>query len=211
MSISITAHISSHFLFYTANQNPGLKTSDSKQKTFYIVIIRDSTHLADDCYEDEISQGGVYSISEYPYLIPLCSPCLSWFTDSVIYRAPKNESQGEERDDDTDQQQPMTPLNSNIKTHHDRGKSHMLYMVAWVMNQVYIIIGMLSLNIFLLSMFMLFNTLCRASCEVVIERYHWNSAPPYIGFNTKMEARDSFEYLQTVGRLPPNIFFLASL
>jgi hypothetical protein len=59
-------------------------------------------------------------------------------------------------------------------------------------------------------MFKLF-TLCRASCEAVIERYYRNSAPPYVGFNTESEARISFESFQTLGQLPQGIFFPASL
>ena len=79
------------------------------------------------------------------------------------------------------------------------------------MKQVYITIGTLSLNFLLVSMFELFNTHCRASCEAVIKRYYWNSAPPYMGFNTKIEARNSFESFQTNGQLPSGIFFPASL
>lgn len=77
------------------------------------------------------------------------------------------------------------------------------------MNQVYITIGMLSLNIFLLLFE--FNTLCRASCEAVIEHYYWSSAPPYIGFNSKIEARASFESFQTARLLSAGIFFPTSL
>jgi hypothetical protein len=52
---------------------------------------------------------------------------------------------------------------------------------------------------------------CRASCEAVVERYHRNSAPPFLGFNTEIEARTSFESFQTVGQLPPGIFFPAAI
>lgn len=78
------------------------------------------------------------------------------------------------------------------------------------MNQVCITIGMLSLNVFLFSLFG-FNILCRPSCEAVIERYYRNSAPPYLGFNSEIEARTSFESFQTTGQLPSGLFFPASL
>ena len=103
---------------------------------------------------------------------------------------------------------PRPPLSSNVKSHHGRGKLH---MSAQVMSQVYIIIGMLSLRVFLLSMFELSTTFCRASCEAVIEHYYQNSAPPYIGFNTESEARNLFNSFQTLGQLPKGIFFLVSI
>lgn len=106
---------------------------------------------------------------------------------------------------------PRPPLGSNVKSHHGRGELHMSYMVAQVMSRVYIIIGTLSLRVFLLSMFELSTTFCRASCEAVIERYYRNSAPPYVGFNTESEARNSFNSFQTLGQLPKGIFFPVSL
>jgi hypothetical protein len=80
-------------------------------KPFYIDIIRELTHLSDhhnDIYEDDVNQRGAYSISEYSYLICLHFSSLSLFLDPVVCRISEDESQGEERDDDTDKQ-PTTP------------------------------------------------------------------------------------------------------
>lgn len=89
---------------------------------FYIVIIRELIHLAhhyNNVYKDEVTQRGMYSISKYPYLTLLLSPSLFWFTDPVICSTPEDESQGEERDNNTDQQQSttlLTPMSKPITT-----------------------------------------------------------------------------------------------
>ena len=63
--------------------------------------------------------------------------------------------------------------------------------------------------IFLLSI--LIYVLCRASCEAVIDCYYWNSALPFVGFNTELDARSSFESFQTSGQLTPGIHFPTSV
>ena len=57
----------------------------------------------------------------------------------------------------------------------------------------------------------LIYVLCRASCEAVIDRYYWNSAPPFVGFNTELDARSSFKSFQTFKQLPPGIRFPTSV
>ena len=47
----------------------------------------------------------------------------------------------------------------------------------------------------------------RSSCSAVIARYHHNSAPPYLGFNTEQGARSSFAAFQAPGQLPQGLFF----
>ena len=42
-------------------------------------------------------------------------------------------------------------------------------------------------------------------------RYRKNFALPFVGFDTELEAKNSFKLFQTSGRLPPGIFSPASL
>lgn len=49
------------------------------------------------------------------------------------------------------------------------------------------------------------------SCRAVIQRYHANYAPPYLGFNAEEHARVSFSAFQASGQLPQGLFSPTSL